>query len=792
MLFINKTKELFTNADPALQPIVTSDTIYSKDFKSLIFKFVIRNNTIILTKVAYEKSFVNNIISDNKTVWINTKKESYTADNKQRIENFNLTHILTDREGNIWYSSLEKGLWIQPKIKLWQESTLNNLNKTDFVRCSQKQNNIILYGTQNGNIIAKNIGKEKIIDEFKLPTTAGPVENIFILSDDEFLIAPSIGIYLVNTKWHKIFELSNQGTIKGIAQAGNEIFMAYSRSLSIVNRPPEVASGKERYENFYIKPFERNFNNKNSLQDRRCYNVCYDSATKKIFAALKDGLYEYCNNMFKPVKYNGKIIASLSLLHAKDKLFVGTLNKGIFIVGKDGIKNLSTNNGLISNNILGLKLIEDQLFIIETNNLQVLDINTDKITNTIILPKRKSGLLYDVWKENDLLYIASNKTLYTSSIKELNKSTIPNCYLQYVTVNDSEVLDKKFAVLPYYKNDIQFKVASPSFTYPDATYFRYRLTDGNDTLWHQTNLTQTKISFSALQPGNYRFEVYAINFQNNYSRPVIYSFQILKPWWLQTWFLFIIFITLSILVFILISIRLKIINKKNQETIEKLSLANDLRQSRLSTIKAQMNPHFIFNCLNAIQSFVYNDDRKNATKYLGKFSNLVRNILDNSTKNEISLSKAIELLYLYLDLEKVRFENTLNIHVEIDHNLDTDYIFIPPMLIQPYVENAIVHGLFHKKENRELIIKIKKSLLDDYVEISIDDNGIGRNLSKQINKQRKDHIGFANSANEKRVELLNQVLPKKIQIKIIDKKDEHGNDAGTLVILSIPILKTIA
>ncbi|HEX3024417.1 MAG TPA: histidine kinase [Chitinophagaceae bacterium] len=793
MSFINKTNELFTNADPALQPIVTSDTIYSKDFKSLIFKFIIKNDTVVLTKMAYEKSFVNNIIADNKTVWINTKKESYSVDNKLRIQNLNLTHIVTDREGNIWYSSLEKGLWVQPKTKLWQESTLTNLNKNDFVRCSQKQNNKILYGTQNGSIIVKNISQKKIIREFRLPTTAGPVENIFIFSNDEFLIAPSIGIYLVNAKWQQIYELSNQGTIKGIAKSGSEIFAAYSRSLSKINRPHELTSSKESYENIYIKTLERNFNKKTSLQDKRCYNVCYDSATKKVFAAFKDGLYEYSNNTFNPVKYNDTIITSLSLQHAKDKLFVGTLNKGVFILGKNGIKNLNTQNGLISNNILELKLIEDQLYIIETNNLKVLDVNTDKIINTIILPKRKSGQVYDVWKENNLLYISSNKALYTSSIKELNKSLIPNCYLQYVTVNDSEILDKKYPVLlPYFKNDIQFKVASPSFTYPDATFFKYRLTDGIDTLWHQTNSNETKIFFSELSPGNYRFEAYAINFQNNYSKKVIYSFQILKPWWQQLWFILIVFVFIASTILILVRFRINTLNKKNNETIEKLNLANELRKSRLSTIKAQMNPHFIFNCLNAIQSFVYTDDKKNATKYLGKFSNLVRNILDNSTKNEITLSKAIELLHLYLDLEKVRFENTLNIQVEIDNDLDTEFIFIPPMLIQPYVENAIVHGLFHKKENRELIIKIKKSALQDYVEISIDDNGIGRKLSNQINKQRKDHIGFANSANQKRIELLNLVLSKKIQIEIIDKKDEFQNDTGTLVILSIPILKTIA
>ncbi|MDE3144717.1 MAG: histidine kinase, partial [Bacteroidota bacterium] len=761
---------------------------------SKIFKFIIRNNASILaqTQITYEKSFVNNIIADNNKVWINTKKESYTADRTQKIENFNLTDIVTDREGNIWYSSLEKGLWVQPKIKLWQESTLSTLNKNDFVRCSQSQKNMILYGTQNGNIFIKNIQSGKIANQFKLPANAGSIEKIFTLSDDEFLITPSIGAYLINTRWNKIYTLSNHGTIKGIALSNNMLFIAYSTVFTMTNKPSNLYSDKVHYENIYINKLQNNINKMQSLQDKRCYNVCYDSATQKVFAAFKDGLYEFKNNIFLPVKYNDTIIASLSLQHTKGKLFVGTLNKGIFILGKEGIKNLNTGNGLISNNILGLKLIEDELFIIETNNLQVLDINTGKIINTIILPKRRSGLLYDVWKEKDRLYIASNKALYTSSINELNKAIIPNLYLQYVTVNNSEILNKNFSTLPYYKNDIQFNLASPSYTYPDATIYKYRLTDGNDTLWHQTNSNETKISFSALQPGNYRFEAYAINFQNNYSKPIIYSFQILKPWWQQSWFLFVILICVSFLVFILISIRLKIINKKNQETIEKLNLTNELRKSRLSTIKAQMNPHFIFNCLNAIQSFVYTDDKKNATKYLGKFSNLVRNILDNSTKNEISLSKAIELLHLYLDLEKVRFENTLNIQLEIDNDLDTDYIFIPPMLIQPYVENAIVHGLFHKKENKELFIKIKKSALEDYVEISIDDNGIGRNLSNQINRQRKDHIGFANSANEKRVELLNQILSKKIKIEIIDKKDAYQNDTGTLVILSIPILKTIA
>ncbi len=793
MHFRNKTNELFTNADPAIQPLITSDTIYSKDFKSKIFKFIISKDTVILAQVINEKSFVNNITTNNKTIWINTKKESYTTDGKQKIKNFNLTDIITDREGNTWYSSLEKGLWIQPKLKIWEESSLKSLSKDDFVRCSQKQKGVVLYGTQNGDLFVKSITSKKVTNHFKLPTKAGSIENIFVLSEDEFLIAPSIGTYLVNTKWNEIYQLSDQETIKSIVLADDAFYVAYSRSFSFINKPKDKNNTRLEYEKNYIKQLVENFKNKTILRDKRCYTVCIDSSKKKIFASFKDGLYEYNNKEFRSILFHDTIIASISLQYENNQLFIGTLNNGIFILDNAGIKNINTYNGLASNNILKLKRIENSLFIIEPNSLQTLDLNTNNIISTITLPLNRSGLIYDVWKEDSLLYTASNKTIYTASFHSLRTPIIPNNYLISVSLNNAVIESDpaKLLSLPYFKNDIEFKIVSPSFIYPEATYFKYRLVNDYDTAWQQTNSNQRTISFFSLQPGLYTFEAVAVNFQNNVSKPVIFSFEIMKPWWRQLWFLFIVMIIIILVVYGFINFNIKNLKKQNLGTIEKLNLQNELRKSRLSTIKAQMNPHFIFNSLNAIQGFVYSDDKKNATKYLGKFSNLVRNILDNSTKNEITLSKGIELLHLYLELEKVRFENNLNIQIEIDNDLDTEFISIPPMLIQPYVENAIVHGLFHKKENKELIVIIKKSTLEDYIEISIEDNGIGRNASEKINKQRKDHLGFSSNANAKRIELLNQVLTKKIKVEIIDKKDEHQNDAGTLVILSIPILKTI-
>ena len=173
----------------------------------------------------------------------------------------------------------------------------------------------------------------------------------------------------------------------------------------------------------------------------------------------------------------------------------------------------------------------------------------------------------------------------------------------------------------------------------------------------------------------------------------------------------------------------------------------------LSSIKAQMNPHFLFNALNTIQSYIYLNDKESAIMYTSKFSDLTRNILEMSTKDTITLDEEIKSLTLYLELEKMRFEDTFNYEVNIDRELNRDYIKIPSMLVQPYVENAIKHGLLHKKNNRVLKLTFKKE--NNLVVIIIDDNGIGRKRSQELNKiKNRMHQSFAMEANKKRLEIL--------------------------------------
>ena len=790
LTFRNISSDLYQFSNPSLQPLTTTDTIYSKDVGSLIYKFVIRNDTAELVAATHENDFINTITRNGNNIWINKKNESYTIDHNCIINNQNLTDIVTDREGNTWFSSLDKGLHIKPRLKQWYESQIMGTNEKNSIRCFIRFGSKKIYGTQKGDLLISDNGDANYssLQSIELPFWSGPIESIYSISPNEILITPSIGLFLYNFSYKKLYELSNKNTVKSIALTKENLFLAYSRQLSKIPSIEILKKQNPDYENEFIPALIYNISNLQNLRNKRCYSVCYDSNENKLLASFKDGLFEFKNDEFKPVLFNHSIINASVLVNYKYKFYAGTFNNGLYIIGKNGIKNITIETGLISNVIFQLKLIGNELYILETDNIQVLDLNKEMITSTIPLPEKRNGLVYDIWKDHGNIHVASHKNLFSISTESFSSPIKPVCYILSVTANDSLLpLNKSSIKLAYKQNSLQFKLESPTFIYPALTIFRYRLMNEEDTSWKQVKGNENTLSFSSLKPGYYKFEAYAVNFQNNSGNIISYSFEIEKPFWLQWWFLSLEVFLLISFSFFLIRFYITSIKRKNQQTIEKLDLRNELRLSLLNTLKAQMNPHFVFNSLNTIQSFVYMDDKKSASKYMGKFSELVRHVLDNSNQNEISLSAEIDLLQLYLDLEKVRFENNLFILFEVSKELDTDQISLPPMLIQPFVENAIVHGLFHYKGTKQLKISIFPSEKEKYIEIVIDDNGIGRARSRELNKYRKNHTSFATSAIERRIELINQILHQPIIFEIKDKLNEHNEASGTTVKLMIPV-----
>ena len=218
-----------------------------------------------------------------------------------------------------------------------------------------------------------------------------------------------------------------------------------------------------------------------------------------------------------------------------------------------------------------------------------------------------------------------------------------------------------------------------------------------------------------------------------------------------------------------------------------LDFEQQLAEVQMGALRAQMNPHFIFNCLNSIQLYTTNNNAAKASDYLNRFSQLIRLVLENSRSERVTLSNELEALRLYLEMEAMRFKDKLRFTMEINEDLDTDLIEIPPLLLQPYVENAIWHGLMHKLEGGQVQIKVEAAETD-CLRISITDDGIGRMKAAELkSKSATRHKSFGMKVTGERIFMINRLYQTNTQVQIHDLIDVDGNPAGTEVVLEIPI-----
>jgi sensor histidine kinase YesM len=226
--------------------------------------------------------------------------------------------------------------------------------------------------------------------------------------------------------------------------------------------------------------------------------------------------------------------------------------------------------------------------------------------------------------------------------------------------------------------------------------------------------------------------------------------------------------------------------KKNME-IELVQAKQKQAEIEMRALRAQMNPHFIFNSLNSINKYILKSDNTNASKYLTRFAKLIRLILDNSNSKEVALSDELDALKLYIEMESLRFANKFLYEITVAENVPADTLQVPPLIIQPYVENAIWHGLLHKESGGRLSVSIKET--DDHMlQCTIEDNGIGRERAKELkSKSATTNKSLGMKLTEERISMLNQNTSLNASIQIIDLESNTGEATGTKVILTIPV-----
>jgi LytS/YehU family sensor histidine kinase len=239
---------------------------------------------------------------------------------------------------------------------------------------------------------------------------------------------------------------------------------------------------------------------------------------------------------------------------------------------------------------------------------------------------------------------------------------------------------------------------------------------------------------------------------------------------------------LSLLAIVLVTVLLFIFNRQQQITQEKKILT--LEQNML---KSQMNPHFIFNSLNSIKLYIINNEKENAVYYLNKFAKLIRKILVASNEKDISLADELDTMKLYMNIENIRFSNEINFKIKIDEKINPENIRVPSLILQPFLENSLWHGLSSKTDDKRIELDIKKES-DDYITISITDNGVGRKVSheRKLNKTlQRDSVGI--EITRERLFNFSKRFARMYDLKIEDLFDHQNKASGTKVILNIPI-----
>lgn len=333
--------------------------------------------------------------------------------------------------------------------------------------------------------------------------------------------------------------------------------------------------------------------------------------------------------------------------------------------------------------------------------------------------------------------------------------------------------------LSHLENRISFSFKGICLSNPKKVRYQYRL-NGYDNNWSPP-IAESVASFSNLNPGDYVFEVKSSNANGTWNRvPTTFHFSIATPYYKEPWF---IATLIALFVSILVGVyRLRIINLKRKAALER-----DLDNLKLQALRSQMNPHFIFNSLNSIQFYINNNEKKQANRYLTKFAKLMRLILDNSKTPYVPLKQDIEALHLYIELEQVRFENKFVFDLQLNLDKKMEEAPIPPLMIQPFVENSINHGFSKLERQGKITVNISSSQPDLLVCV-IEDNGIGRKAAQALQqKKQKLHQSAAMGITQGRISALQAKFKDELSIQFEDVYQGH-KPFGTRVTITIPIV----
>lgn len=697
-------------------------------------------------------------------ILLNTASGCYMYDirTKQMVDSL-LTGVavnisMVDRDSGIWVGTSGRGLFYFP-----HNGSVRIAQPDAQVYHFYARNDELWIGTNNWQFRKLDRSRQRLERE----AIASEMDQRFLLPPEGTLIRyPEKSLFHFFTREGGV--LKHIGGVKSVASAQDTLILACSggeiyRSL--------LSSGKQ-------------LDSINIGERLTC--ALYREGT--YYAGTLSGLYIYREDSMpgqakrSPLVVKGAI-HSIAYSYRNNLWWVTTSDDGVYCLKNDHvIRHFNEHNGLSSSICKCIFTDGTKAYVGTIDGLNVIDPEKGfTIDRYYTLDGLSSNNVNCIYAAGGRAWVGTSEGLSVIDLsKTLRKGFFKLCLTQIEVSGHELTTDTNRLLLAPRDHNIRFGYSGISFSSMGKIRYTYRLRGLSD-VWQTTD--QNYLQYPSLPSGHFIFELYATNRFNDQSNVVRFAFTIEKQWWKYGWVQL-----LSILLFIglvctALWLRIRNVQQRKQERIELRGKIVELEQLAL---RAQMNPHFIFNSLNSFYQYVIDKDLEGASKFIGDFSRLIRLLFETTALSELPLDKEIEFLSTYMALEQTKQNNAFSYNFVIQPDLLPEEILIPSFIIQPFIENSIRHGI-QNRNDKEGQITVSFMAHDAYLVVRVDDTGVGRSYTDAL-KQRTMTIhnskGIALTAE--RISLYNNAHGSDIRFEITDKY-ESGSPAGTLVTIYFPL-----
>jgi ligand-binding sensor domain-containing protein len=743
--------------------------------------------------VSEEKRIIYLYPAPSGILWLGTSRGAYGLvrnmngnweQKYQLMEDAQISSILEDREGNLWLGTLNKGAFIFPSLQIEHYPNLAPNNSENPIHCMAKgPNESLLLGSSEGKVFQFNPQSKETAQIYQgknsnvTAIVYDPKRQQIIFNAYELSIAPydqpqniqHLGGGVGGTHdlriWKEDLLLMSRKAFINFASLNNGFAKDSIRKTKL-----SVNCHLAKFQNYLLYNL-KGFSKISSIHiDQKDDNLLWVAAEDSLFLLRKDGK--------KVIDLGGPILITHIHQTTTGEIWLATANKGIILLEQQKVKaHYHQKNGFPANSCSIIKGDQDQLWI--GTNKGVIKFNPQ--TQKSELYNRLDGLpsedIRDLAILNGKIWVATIKGLISFDLNLNSKNKIPPLIkIKEVFLNREAIRFDQKADFLYHQNDLKFIFQTTAIKGRDAIQYEYRML-GLDSNWIQLPISTNFVQFQGLGHGDYRFEVRALNEDQFASKKIAtFGFSIAAPYWQTWWFQLLGYLLLASIIGGFSWWRYQAYKRKQ-------ALELSMNRLKMQSLQSQMNPHFVFNAMSAIQDYWIQEDAKTALIYHAQFAKLMRLIFEYSNELSIGIEKELEFLKLYISLEKMRFEKHIEVNFEVNDSLLDEEVELAPLLIQPLIENAFKHGLLHKEGDGEINIQMKNE--GDYLYCAIQDNGVGREQAAAFTSWKKQEKGKLSSQHiiKERLDILNQSYGKANQKNCFKISDL---DEGTLVEIWIP------